>query len=186
MKILRLTMLAVAFLLLNAASCTDEENGDKLPPETQSGNSTFGCLVNGKVWLPEGVPFSTQRTVTWVNEKYTYLVIGANQGPSQSLGLVINGTEIKSNMVYTLNSDSNSNSTYSYKCEKGSYCYYQSSSNYTGQLIITKFDTINKIVSGRFSFKAMFVEAQASDGICDSSIINITEGRFDLKYSFQP
>jgi hypothetical protein len=59
MKIIKVTMLALGFLLLNAASCTDEEYGDKLPPETQNGNNTFGCLLNGKVWLPEGVPFST-------------------------------------------------------------------------------------------------------------------------------
>ena len=27
---------------------------EELPPITQEGKNTFGCLVNGKVWLPKG------------------------------------------------------------------------------------------------------------------------------------
>jgi hypothetical protein len=30
------------------------DNKDKLPPATQEGNHTFGCLVNGSLWLPKG------------------------------------------------------------------------------------------------------------------------------------
>ena len=28
-----------------------------LPPETQTGQRTFGCLVNGQAWTPAGNPF---------------------------------------------------------------------------------------------------------------------------------
>ena len=27
---------------------------DQLPPETQTGANTFGCLINGEVFLPKG------------------------------------------------------------------------------------------------------------------------------------
>jgi hypothetical protein len=27
---------------------------DQLPPITQTGANTFGCLINGNVWLPKG------------------------------------------------------------------------------------------------------------------------------------
>jgi len=27
---------------------------EQLPPATQVGANTFGCLLNGKVWLPKG------------------------------------------------------------------------------------------------------------------------------------
>ena len=50
-NILSITMLA----LLCAASCKKEnKNEDQLPPATQTGANTFGCLVNGKVWIPKG------------------------------------------------------------------------------------------------------------------------------------
>ena len=97
------------------------------------------------------------------------------------MGIVLKKIPIKSNTVYTLNTDSNSIATYEYKCDNGSFCYYQTNAKYTGQLTITKFDTLNKIVSGKFSFKNIFNKAQA-DCNCDTSIMEITDGRFDLKY----
>lgn len=45
---------------LLAASCKKDKAQDdrteleKLPPITQTGANTFGCLVNGKAWLPNG------------------------------------------------------------------------------------------------------------------------------------
>ncbi|MGE0076607.1 MAG: DUF6252 family protein [Bacteroidales bacterium] len=185
MKILNYLIIALCFLMINASSCFDKDDEDKLPPETQTGNNTFGCLVNGKVWLPRGVPFSSVGTVAWVNSSYNYLSVGANQDNSQSIGFVLKDTEINSGMVYTLNSNVNSHADFESRCETGAYCYYGSNSKNVGELTITKFDTINMIVSGLFSFKAYFTEAQASDCGCDS-LFSITEGRFDLKYSLQP
>ena len=50
-NILIITML----MLLCAASCKkDNKNEDQLPPATQTGANTFGCLVNGKVFVPKG------------------------------------------------------------------------------------------------------------------------------------
>ena len=44
-------------ILLIAASCkktkTESESPDQLPPITQTGANTFGCLINGNVWLPK-------------------------------------------------------------------------------------------------------------------------------------
>jgi hypothetical protein len=40
-------------LLLIVASCSsDDTNGNRLPPETQVGANTFGCLINGKTFIP--------------------------------------------------------------------------------------------------------------------------------------
>ncbi|MEO7444893.1 MAG: hypothetical protein ABIU55_05295 [Ferruginibacter sp.] len=37
------------------ASCKkDKTNEDQLPPPTQTGANTFGCKINGKVFVPKG------------------------------------------------------------------------------------------------------------------------------------
>ncbi len=46
-----------------ALQCNKNKNGpdngnekEQLPPATQSGKGTFGCKVNGEVWVPEPPP----------------------------------------------------------------------------------------------------------------------------------
>lgn len=63
-------------------------------------------------------------------------------------------------------------------------CYYQNDSiSSTGILEITKYDTINRIISGRFSFNAnkYYIDNITSIENCTSSI-TIAEGRFDMKF----
>ena len=45
------------FSLLTLLHCDNHEltEFEKLPPETQSGKSTFGCLVDGKAWVIEDI-----------------------------------------------------------------------------------------------------------------------------------
>ena len=51
---------------------------------------------------------------------------------------------------------------------------YNTDSLNTGAITITKFDTINHIVSGTFYFKA-----KLEDG---TETVNVTDGRFDISY----
>ena len=57
MKNLKLfTLIIMAIFALN--SCKKEKTGiDALPPATQEGNDTFGCLVNGEAFTPKGSSF---------------------------------------------------------------------------------------------------------------------------------
>ncbi len=180
MRILKLTMLAFGFILLNAASCCKDENEETLPPETQTGANTFGCLVNGKVWLNGGYapfPSSNLYASVYPNE----FVIGAlksNDNMYQSIFI-----DVKAPISigkFNLNSEN-----HQAKFADGiTNCYYQTDSiSSKGTLEITKFDSINKIVSGQFSFIAFKYKPTtiAVIGNCDSTI-NITEGRFDIKY----
>ena len=45
------------FCLLLFNNCKKNEQ-DALPPATQNGANTFGCLVNGKPWVSTGKPAS--------------------------------------------------------------------------------------------------------------------------------
>ena len=51
---------------------------------------------------------------------------------------------------------------------------YRTDSNHTGKLFISELDAINKIIAGTFYFKAYCKKYD--------SAVNITEGRFRLKY----
>jgi len=65
MRLLILLLLSV--LTLCATSCTEKDYEEKLPPETQEGRYTFGCLVNGEIWLPEGMPLSIPKLIGRMN-----------------------------------------------------------------------------------------------------------------------
>lgn len=179
MKASILLMLGFVCLMLDTSSCR-KQNTDSLSSESQQGYNTFGCRVNGKIWLPFGVPFTSVATVAFASKKY--LTFAANQGNQQSMEFVLQNEEIKIDTLYTLNFSTNSIARFEKENDKGLTCYYQTNSKYAGQLVLTKFDTINRIVSGRFSFKAQYFSSQGEKASCDTTIINITEGRFDLKY----
>ena len=40
--------------LLGLSQCKKHDPESALPPATQTGASTFGCLVNGQAWTPKG------------------------------------------------------------------------------------------------------------------------------------
>jgi hypothetical protein len=52
-------------------------------------------------------------------------------------------------------------------------CQYEFEDTYQGAIIFTKIDTVNFIISGTFEFSTVTEN-------CEN--INITNGRFDLKY----
>lgn len=80
-KTLSMAAIALSFL---AAECDKEKLApiDQLPPATQTGANTFGCLINGEVFKPSGSnlggPVLSASYILY-NGKYG-LSIGASQG----------------------------------------------------------------------------------------------------------
>jgi len=169
MKIIK-TILLMPILLLFLGSECKKDNKDTLPPETHEGRYTFGCMVNGILLRNNylGLNAGISKNI---------LKIGGKKGTGntwQSVGFTIY------NMVGVgkYNLSGKNDGSYTYQNDK-KFCWYKSDSlDQTGYVNITYFDTIKKIVSGNFSFKAkLFI------GDCDSSsIIGVTEGRFDVIY----
>lgn len=50
----KLTLLALSALCFAACKKTNTPVQDQLPPITQTGAGTFGCLINGEVYTPQG------------------------------------------------------------------------------------------------------------------------------------
>jgi hypothetical protein len=153
---------------------------DQLPPATQTGQHTFGCLLNGQPWTPStgilnntfvltydasylggALQVKTKRYSGSTNSTLQALTFGAaNVNKTGTYAFPINGPN---GVFYT---DTGITST----C--GEYGNPGVSSYQTGTLVISRFDLSQGIISGTFNFKL------AQTG-CDT--LKITQGRFDYK-----
>lgn len=172
----------LVLVLSSFSSCDKVEDFSVLPAETQSGKNTFGCYVEGKRFFGGYlVHFGIPPLSVNYSRKLDLLSIHAD-GKFENKKQGSMSIEIFNPKVdVTL------------KMSRAKFNYYPqifpgTGSEFTdfgvfdgGELIITKFDTINKIVSGRFSMIGK--GAVDIDKFTGSDSIRITEGRFDLKIS---
>ena len=167
-------MKRVLLLLLTTftLSCcnNDDDNPqnplDQLPPATQTGANTFGCLINGK-------PFVVSNTS---NQTAIY------QGGVLQIGGGIDNSIMDKRISINISAPINLNTPYDLTLfpnnlaifvNNGEGCYYDYDHTTSGTFTITKFDQTNFIISGTFNFSTQTNE-------CEN--INITNGRFDLQY----
>jgi hypothetical protein len=171
MRIKKIFFLLVAALLANCGETGCESNQipktelEKLPPVTQTGENTFGCLVNGKAWVPES---NTDATAYY--QLKTLQIGAATTSDGVSLVLLENNS-ILTKGVYTLVNNEYSD-TFFYKDINNDPCYYEKVNVLDGELTITTLDFTKAILSGQFEF-GVFIDAT-----CDT--LKITNGRFDL------
>jgi hypothetical protein len=155
----------------------------KLPPLTTEGKGTFGCLVNGKAWLPKEVDLIPKLTSIYYDEEQVYF-LGANynDNDNESTSVAFNVVKFKLlTQKYTLETykvDTLSESIYSY-CWDNDGCNrisYYTNENQTGFFNVQYVDSARQIISGTFNFNA-----QASNGerVC------VTDGRFDMWFEVQ-
>jgi hypothetical protein len=169
-------------VVLMAASCKKEvEEIDLLPPATQSGKNTFGCLVDGKAFLPKKklnpLPAQGFKLEVVHNEGWFCQIFGLRD---VSEGLF----EVRLHTDSLLLEEGKTYSLASGKGEvTGIYNRYTFSSSddlyntdgiaHTGQLHVTRFDRDARIISGTFWYDAV-----NSEGV----VVKIRDGRFDFKY----
>ena len=175
-NILKLT--AIILLFTVSANHCEREEAPTLPPETQEGKNTFGCYINDDLF----VRIRKYRSpVAEYKRKTNTIVFGCAQGHPRITLYVDKPCESEYNSIifgeigHSFN-DIVETGCWSFVCENG------------GQVFITKFDTINHIVSGTFEFSAKC--AADSYGPSDlgniiyprDSIVHVKNGRFDIKF----
>ncbi|MGB4776354.1 MAG: hypothetical protein WBP45_14355 [Daejeonella sp.] len=179
------TLLLTCSLLLLSASCKKTKTGlAALPPATQEGKNTFGCLINGKAFVAQSKPFTTP-PVPAVTCKYGYIDDDISKGHNFSLygsdNKVLQKPDAPSAVLLCVNKiDIQEGATYQLKDQKdnGAYADYHTYllihdyTSLTGELTITKFDEINGIASGTFWFDTKNEQGEK---------IEIRDGRFDAK-----
>jgi hypothetical protein len=168
---------------------------ETLPPITQEGKNTFGCYVNGNLFLSRGKYLFTPNPSLRYDGKTLHIY---TTNVCDSAGIIIQEyinfsimQEVKEGGIYQWE-------LYPYEEKKdfASFTYqrdvvklpldcYFNAENYdvTGSLNITKINEIqgNSFISG--TFEATLTSKKKVSG-CNVSVIKITQGRFDLKNNF--
>jgi hypothetical protein len=166
--------LAILILMTCCSSCellfpkTEPKTElEMLPPITQEGKNTFGCLVNGKAFA---VRNSYKQFALYQNGILQFGADFEKEEINQSVIIWLEAT-LKID-TYRLNSDVLNIASF---IDEISGCRYQSYSPLSGYLKINYLDLRNFIISGQFEFDAVSTDCLDT--------IRITEGRFDMLYT---
>ena len=154
---------------------------EKLPPATQTGANTFGCLLNGKAWV-------AQTDCKYLCDPAFKIYYDAAQGGSLSLIAVYLNNQKNINQKIIISFDStNFKMVHIYQNSndiKFAFTNYlnpnacndihsvDSLTSTVGKIILTRYDLTNGIISGNFDFMLSFPNC---------SPISFTNGRFDYK-----
>lgn len=169
----KILLLLFTISLLSTTACNSDDDAgptdpiDQLPDATQTGENTFGCLING-----ESFEVSNTNDLVAIFQQ-GQLQFGANSeqnGEENSFNFNIIDP-LDENITYNLGNNSY-NVGYSIILDN-SFCIYEFDDTLEGNVTFSKIDRTNYIISGTFSFST--VKENCED-------IIITNGRFDLQY----
>ncbi|MCF1420402.1 MULTISPECIES: DUF6252 family protein [Mangrovimonas] len=169
------TLLAYCLLFISLTNCNKDDDNtpqnpiNQLPPATQTGENTFGCLVNGE-------PFAIENSanIVAIFQQGSLFISGEIDADDRDENISIflnNDNVIVENGVYDLFNSTTNSGKFENQIES---CDYNTTNGSLGTLTITHFDEVNFIISGDFQFEGYSDEC--------SNVINITNGRFDMQY----
>ncbi|WKS95541.1 DUF6252 family protein [Riemerella columbina] len=169
---------------LSLTTCREKEpDPNILPPATQSGANTAGCLVNGKVWVASkksstrGFYVGATGAEIYSDGTFKIGVEFKNVSNKSYIKMGIKKIKLELNKEYTIpiNSPLGENIGGAFYVQHSVIgpAYYTKSPDYTGKIKITRLDIPNEIISGTFEFDAVDE---------DGNVVHITEGRFDKKF----
>ena len=167
-------LLIFSFMVLLCNQC--RKHTDELPPETQTGAGTLGFTIDGKVYK---MNFPTAfSTYIYMNFPYPYssgyfLTVGVSQ-TEWGVGILTDSLQVFEGQTYFLNNNQFSKGKASASFDISGKIYY-SKPYLSGELMITKLDSLNQIISGTFWFDAI--------DTLSNTTVQIRDGRFDLHYT---
>ena len=144
---------------------------EKLPPATQSGKRTFGCLVDGKAWVTKLTTHSQAYYQTGTLGVFASVL---NEDFYSNISFYVSDLNL-TEKTYQFTEKVFQSGGYAQYYDFRSHCEYTTTIEINGTVTITHLDKINYIISGTFEF-----EAYSSD--CNK-VIKITDGRFDIHYA---
>ena len=170
-----LLLLAALLSLSQCKKKDDPRPEEQLPPATQSGANTLGCLVNGQPWTPQGNDGYSNYSISYDPNPYGVLDLTTyryQQNPANKQMLILYTRELRGPRSYDLRDIPLTRVSW---YDRLTGCDFHSGDPGTyqkGTLTITKLDLQAGIISGTFSFTL------AKPG-CDT--VRVTQGRFDKR-----
>ena len=171
MKLKNIISSAITFLLcvFLFSSCEEKEKvWTELPPVTQTGANTIGCLVDGQLWAIGKIPGYTltpamHAEYSIYKKDTSVLHFYAENKDRNGIGFRIFNPQIGENNIYYVGGGFRTiNKT----------CDDLIGLNIKG-LVITKLDIQNRILSGNFNIELNCVNDSTKK-------VNLTDGRFDM------
>ena len=173
--------IAILFFIAESCKKTSPFDSPTLPPITQEGKNTFGCKINGKVWVPYlkcdfFVDPCGEMQIEYINP------VGSNFNLPFSFNLLARRSKgndyssfIFGNHFTAIHNTGNQFDSLVISCTQGvrryySYGFQNQIKDIKSDFTITKLDTINKIMAGTFNL----VLRDYPDSVV------ITDGRFDF------
>ncbi len=176
-KILIILLLA-GCNLITVSSCK-KSGVSALPKATQKGANTFGCLINGAVFITHDVysyPTDSGLLASYNESTKEFRISTTEQRNENQNGLQRETyLDLTNPHVGVNNFNENNYGQIIIGVNYQQDQYYQTTDSIGGTMNITKFDTNLKIISGTFSF-------DASAKFNATGILHVTNGRFDITY----
>ncbi len=146
---------------------------DKLPAITTTGKNTFGCLVNDVVYISTPQTIAGKQTLqAELDTAFSEMLLSSIQTNMPNGAMWLGIVNFTGTGKYDL--------PYSYGLyhlfTTDSYTVYRPNTDTTNIIEVTRFDSLQKIVSGKFTLN--FKNVQTNEKL------TIKSGRFDLKYTF--
>ena len=180
------TTIIVLFSSICFLSC-EEHEFTTLPPETQTGQHTFGCYVNGRLFVHGNNGWNNPSREIEYDRATNVLTIycrGKDEMGRITIKILNPEEKIKKSLAsveysYWIEKELENNISASYRIE------YQGAN--IGEILLTRFDTLNidrwgrGIVSGVFSGEIPLVESVECRQRVRDPKAQITRGRFDFR-----
>lgn len=95
-KIPKLFLLIVGLIIITSSDKDDDQSPiDKLPPITQNGAQTFGCLINGKLFMPSVFGSNSPRAFyQYARGAYTLGISAGSGGGQEMIPVLFGGIDI--------------------------------------------------------------------------------------------
>jgi hypothetical protein len=173
----------VLFVLTTATGCIKKGTGltpNRLPAATTTGANRFGCLVDGKVFVPNKELFAggviLQCNYEFVESRYSLILAARNYIEDYAVVINIDNIQLSGDTILSFSSPLSG--PVSGRCgdvQNDLTMRYSTTNKAPGELKFTKFDLVNQIASGTFWFDAV----DSTTG----KIVQVRDGRFDVPFT---
>ena len=169
-------LLLAALLGLSQCKKNNPAPEEQLPPATQTGANTMGCLVNGQPWTPQGNDGYSNYSISYDQNPYGVFDASAyryQQEPTNNYQyLILFARELRGPQSYDLRDLINTRVSWKDRLTGCDFNSDDAGTYHKGTLTITRLDLQAGIIAGTFDF------VLAKPG-CDT--VRITQGRFDKR-----